>query len=310
MWGFHPILRPPVSCTNCSKLVIRTLSTTTSRPSCRNGKYLYCSNIVPFQSVFLNVKCPLWPYLTHNPIRAHHSSSPLFQGRTSSRLFDTIPIEIPSLRGLLANGYSRSLSTSHCFFAGLSPRGAERGRSRLVRRQSKPEQRRIKSKVVLVVDENGENLGEMATEMAMQLAEARGLEIVQVQRESAGSKAVCKFLSKKQIYDEKKQQKLQNKKDPRQIVKEIPISTKISTHDMDVKLNHVQQFLEKKFSVRVVIEANFRKYFSESEIETEKKLQLNLMKQVEKKLEGLGSKVGKDSLRGRKLTCTFRSLID
>ena len=165
--------------------------------------------------------------------------------------------------------------------------------------------------MVLVIDEAGENLGEIATEMAVQLAEARGLEIVLVQRESAGSKAVCKFVSKKQLYDEKKQQKQQNKKDPRQITKEIPISTKISEHDMEVKVNHVQEFLEKKYSVRVVVEANFRKYFSESEIAAEKKLQMSLMKQIEQKLAGLGSKVGKDNLlRGRKLTCTFKSLID
>ena len=165
--------------------------------------------------------------------------------------------------------------------------------------------------MVLVIDEAGENLGEMATEMAVQLAEARGLEIVLVQRESAGSKAVCKFVSRKQLYDEKKQQKQQNKKDPRQITKEIPISTKISEYDMEVKVNHIQEFLEKKYSVRVVVEANFRKYFSESEIAAEKKLQMSLMKQIEQKLAGLGSKVGKDNLlRGRKLTCTFKSLID
>lgn len=208
------------------------------------------------------------------------------------------------------SGCGRPISTSTCSLSNLSTRGTKRGRSRLVSGKVKREKIRIKSKVVVVIDENGENLGEMETAMATQLAASRGLEIVQVQRETDKAKAVCKYVSKKQLYDEKKQHKEQLKKNPRQVTKEIQVSTKIKEHDLEFKLDHIREFLEKKFNVSVVVEGHFRKYFSESQTDAEKKLQVEILKQVEQKLEGLGSKVdGAGIQRGRKLTCTFKSLI-
>ena len=179
-------------------------------------------------------------------------------------------------------------------------------RSRLVDSHTRPERRKIKAKEVLVIDETGENLGEMQTDLAIQIAGGRGLEIVQVQKETERSKGVYKFVSKKQLYEAKKEQKLQNKKDPQQVVKEVPISTKIGPHDLEVKLNRITQFLEKKHSVRVVIEGSFRRFFTETEISAEKKRQAALLKEIEGKLENSGTKTSKESVQGKKMVCNFR----
>ena len=182
-------------------------------------------------------------------------------------------------------------------------------KSRLVTpRQVKPvpEKRKVKEKEVVVIDETGKSLGEMESDVAIRIAEGQGLEIVQLRKATKNSKAVYKFASKKQLYEEKKIHKQLHKKDPQQIVKEIPISTKIGQHDLEVKVYRITQFLEKKHTVRVIIEGHFRKFFTESQNAAERKQQAGLLKDVAQRLEGVGSKVNKETQQGRKLFCNFK----
>ena len=51
----------------------------------------------------------------------------------------------------------------------------------------------------LLIDEAGHNLGVMAQDTALQLAESKGFKIVQVRKETPEAKAVCKLVSKQQI---------------------------------------------------------------------------------------------------------------
>ena len=184
------------------------------------------------------------------------------------------------------------------------------GKSRLVKKTNR-RGKSIKEKEILVIDETGENLGILSADMAVQMARGRGLELTQVQKGNEGSNAVYKFVSKKQLYDEKKEQKQRTKKDPLNVMKTVQISTKIGEHDLDIKLNRIEQFLAKSHTVRVSIEGKFRRYFSDSEVAHEKKRRVELLKSVETKLTGLGSKVTKDGVpEGRNLRCDFRPVAN
>ena len=128
--------------------------------------------------------------------------------------------------------------------------------SRLLRNaeRSKKPARTIKVKDFLLIDEDGNNLGVMPRDTALQLAESKGLEVLQVKKETLESKAVCKLVSRKQIWDQEKRQKQASKKDPKNVTKEVTISTSIAEHDLAVKVNQMKGFLEKTHSVRVSID--------------------------------------------------------
>ena len=183
-------------------------------------------------------------------------------------------------------------------------------KSRLVTK-GKRKGKSIKEKEVLIIDETGENLGVLSSDMAIQMAMGRGLELKQVQKESQNTKAVYKFVTKKQLYEEKKEKKQRAKKDPQNVIKTVQMSTNIGSHDFDVKLYRAEQFLSKNHTVRVTVEGNFPRYFSVDQVAKEKKRRVELLNNVEKKLMGVGSKVAKEVVQeGRNLRCDFRPVIN
>ena len=111
--------------------------------------------------------------------------------------------------------------------------------------------RRIRVDSLLLIDENGSNLGVMDRETALQLADSKGVQIVQVRKETPESEAVFRLVSRKQLWEDEKRKKEAQKKDPRSVTKEITVSVKIAEHDLVVKVNHIREFLEKKHSVKL-----------------------------------------------------------
>tara|TARA_B100000427_G_scaffold238209_1_gene201130 strand:+ start:5472 stop:5780 length:309 start_codon:yes stop_codon:yes gene_type:complete len=53
------------------------------------------------------------------------------------------------------------------------------------------------------------------------------------------------------MYHQKKKEKQSRRST--QVIKELKMSHKISTHDYNVRLNHAQKFLSKKFKVKITI---------------------------------------------------------
>ena len=157
----------------------------------------------------------------------------------------------------------------------------------------------------LLIDEAGHNLGVMARDTALQLAESKGFEIVQVRKETPEVKAVCKLVSKQQIWEEKKQQK-QSKKDPRNITKEVSISTSIAEHDLAVKVHQMKGFLEKQHNVKVSVEAKVRRG---EPLPGEKEKQKELIGSMVKELKGVGIQVAPENFKRFRLVCTFKSLL-
>ena len=112
--------------------------------------------------------------------------------------------------------------------------------------------RQITVKRVLVIDENGTKLGEMATRDALAAAQERGLDLIEVAPNARPP--VCRFADYGKILYEKKKRNAKAKKNATTItVKEVKFTPSTGDHDFNTKLKHVQKFLGKGDKVKVTI---------------------------------------------------------
>lgn len=103
---------------------------------------------------------------------------------------------------------------------------------------------------VLVIDNEGKNLGKMSRRDAQSIAHQRGLDLVDVGGKSNAK--VCKIMDKgKFAYSQSKNQKKPTRKG--KMVKEIKFNLRIGPHDQDIKIEHIKKFLQKGFSVRIYV---------------------------------------------------------
>ena len=110
----------------------------------------------------------------------------------------------------------------------------------------------IKSRQMRVIDEEGENLGTLTKEQALDLASQKNLDLVEVSGPEGPS--VCKvmdygkyrFQLNKNKTKVKKEQKSREKK-------EIQVRPCIGDHDLDVKNRRLKEFLEAGMKVQVIL---------------------------------------------------------
>ena len=165
--------------------------------------------------------------------------------------------------------------------------------------------RRIRVDSLLLIDENGSNLGVMDRETALQLADSKGVQIIQVRKETPESEAVFRLVSHKQLWEDEKRKKQVQRKDPRSVTKEITVSVKIAEHDLAVKVNHMREFLEKKHSVKLWVKTKVRR---QEYLAAERKKQLRMLEEVAKSLEDVAVRETEQNLHRNRLVCTFRPL--
>ncbi|WP_332810663.1 translation initiation factor IF-3 [Sphingomonas sp.] len=110
----------------------------------------------------------------------------------------------------------------------------------------------IVSPKVRVIDENGENLGVMLTQEAMEQANAVGLDLVEVSPNA--DPPVAKFLDVgKYKYEAQKKANAARKSQRTQEIKEIKMRPNIDDHDYDVKMKSIQKFLGEGDKVKVTL---------------------------------------------------------
>lgn len=110
----------------------------------------------------------------------------------------------------------------------------------------------IKAKEVRVVDENGNSLGVMETGNALKIADERGIDLVEISPNA--NPPVCKLINYgKYRYEQIKKTKESKKKQHVIVVKEIQIRPNINLHDLEIKLRHAIEFLDKSYRVKFVI---------------------------------------------------------
>jgi translation initiation factor IF-3 len=101
----------------------------------------------------------------------------------------------------------------------------------------------IKSPTVRVVGPDGEQLGILSREEALEKSDDSGLDLVEVAPKA--EPPVCKIMDYGKFrYQQQKRAHEAKKKQTVIQVKEIKIRPKIDEHDYQFKLNHVKRFLE------------------------------------------------------------------
>jgi translation initiation factor IF-3 len=95
-----------------------------------------------------------------------------------------------------------------------------------------------------VIDEENNQVGIIDRDEALNLARQAGLDLVEVAPNS--DPPVCRIMDYgKWMYQQKRKEKLSQKKQHQTVLKELRLRPKIEEHDMMIKVNHARKFLEK-----------------------------------------------------------------
>ena len=110
----------------------------------------------------------------------------------------------------------------------------------------------IQAEKVRVIDGEGENLGVLYTNEAIEQAAEAGLNLVEVSPNA--NPPVCKFLDVgKYRYEAQKKANAARKTQKTQDIKEVKMRPNIDTHDYDVKMRNVNKFIDNGDKVKVTL---------------------------------------------------------
>ena len=103
-----------------------------------------------------------------------------------------------------------------------------------------------------MISEDGEQLGVVAIEVALQKAEDADLDLMEVAPDA--NPPVCKIVDHGKLkYEEKKKQQQSKKKQHIVKIKEIRLRPRIEDHDLMTKLNHGRKFLQDGAKLKVTL---------------------------------------------------------
>ena len=105
---------------------------------------------------------------------------------------------------------------------------------------------------IRVIDEDGEQLGVMATDKARAIADEKGLDLVEIAPNVRPP--VCKIMDYgKYKYEQSKKARETKKKQHVTHLKEIKIRPKIEEHDLAFKMKNAEKFLEHRDKVKFTV---------------------------------------------------------
>lgn len=112
--------------------------------------------------------------------------------------------------------------------------------------------RRIRAKEVRLIDSDGQQVGIVPIGQALETAASRGLDLVEVAPNVAPP--VCRIMDYGR-YKYQQNKKLQEAKKRQSTfqVKEIKMRPRTGEHDFQVKLRHIQRFIENRDKVKVTL---------------------------------------------------------
>lgn len=110
----------------------------------------------------------------------------------------------------------------------------------------------IREKEVRVVSADGDQLGVMSSKDALELAESKGLDLVNIA--PTAKPPVCKIMDYgKYKFELQKREKLNRKNQKVVNIKEVQLSPSIDTNDFNTKCNHAKKFLKSGDKVKVSV---------------------------------------------------------
>lgn len=113
----------------------------------------------------------------------------------------------------------------------------------------------ISARELIVIDENGENLGKLAREEALDLAASKELDLIEVAPKAVPPVAKITSYSKFKYQQEKKKKNNKNKAIKQ---KEMWFRVFIGEGDFQHKIQRIIEFLNKKHSVKISIKTKGR----------------------------------------------------
>jgi len=119
----------------------------------------------------------------------------------------------------------------------------------------------IRALELMVIDENGENLGNMDTREALRLAEEAGLDLVEVN--PLANPPIAKILDYGQFKYEKEKEAHKKKVQQKKVeIKGIRLTVRISQNDFNFKLEQAKGFLEKgnKLKIELMLRGRERQH--------------------------------------------------
>lgn len=111
----------------------------------------------------------------------------------------------------------------------------------------------IRAVSVRLIDEKGENRGIVTKDEAMKIAEAAGLDLIEISPNADPPVARVMDLGKYMYEAEKKEKEGKKKQKDSNIIKGVRISMRMSPHDIEIKAQNVDKFLKKGYKVRVEV---------------------------------------------------------
>lgn len=151
----------------------------------------------------------------------------------------------------------------------------------------------IQAPKVRVIDDEGENLGLMFTREAMEQANEKGLNLVEVSPNA--DPPVCKFLDVgKYRYEAQKKANAARKTQKTQDIKEVKMRPNIDTHDYDVKMRNVDKFINNGDKVKVTLRFRGREMAHQH-------LGMDLLKRVQEDVEEIAKVEAFPRLEGRQM---------
>jgi translation initiation factor IF-3 len=146
---------------------------------------------------------------------------------------------------------------------------------------------------VRVIDDEGENLGVMYTREAVEQAQEKGLNLVEVSPNA--DPPVCKFLDVgKHRYEAQKKANAARKTQKTQDIKEVKMRPNIDTHDYDVKMKNVNKFIGNGDKVKVTLRFRGREMAHQH-------LGMDLLKRVQEDVEEIAKVEAFPRLEGRQM---------
>ncbi|WP_208351515.1 translation initiation factor IF-3 [Pseudaestuariivita rosea] len=111
---------------------------------------------------------------------------------------------------------------------------------------------RIRAPEIRLIGAEGENVGVVTPEKAMQMADEAGLDLVEISPNA--TPPVCKIMDfGKFKYEQQKRESEARKKQKTIEVKEVKFRPNTDTHDYDVKMRNVFRFLENGDKVKITL---------------------------------------------------------
>ena len=143
-----------------------------------------------------------------------------------------------------------------------------------------------------LIDAEGEQVGVVSLEDALEMAREAELDLVQI---SDGDPIVCKIMDfGKKLYEEKKQKAEAKKKQHQVQIKEMKFRPGTEEGDYQIKLRNLTRFLEGGDKAKVSLRFRGREMAHQN-------IGMELMLRIEKDLEELGNVEQRPKMEGRQM---------